>query len=96
MNLLAALTALVPAGVVTVTSTVPVPEGIAAMISVPPLLTEELGDVVLPKTWRLLGGVEAISGALLCGLSTAFIFVILTALLKIRREKRAKTKEKLI
>jgi len=58
--------------------------------------TVGFGDVVLPKTWRILGGVEAISGALLCGLSTAFIFVILTALLKIRREKRAKTKEKLI
>jgi len=57
--------------------------------------TVGFGDVVLPKTWRILGGVEAISGALLCGLSTAFIFVILTALLKIRREKRAKTKEKL-
>jgi hypothetical protein len=56
--------------------------------------TVGFGDVVLPKTWRLLGGVEAISGALLCGLSTAFIFVILTALLQIRRESREKSKER--
>jgi len=32
------------------------------------------GDVVLPKPWRLLGGIEGVSGVLLCGLSTAFIF----------------------
>jgi hypothetical protein len=56
--------------------------------------TVGFGDVVLPKTWRLLGGIEAISGALLCGLSTAFIFVILTALLQIRRERREKSKER--
>ena len=34
------------------------------------------GDVVLPDKWRLLGGVEGISGLLLCGLSTAFLFLI--------------------
>ena len=32
------------------------------------------GDVVLPQRWRLLGGIEGVSGVLLCGLSTAFIF----------------------
>jgi voltage-gated potassium channel len=42
------------------------------------------GDVVLPQRWRLLGAVEGISGVLLCGLSTAFIFVVLNALLQIR------------
>jgi hypothetical protein len=36
------------------------------------------GDVVLPDNWRLLGGVEGISGLLLCGLSTAFLFLIVT------------------
>src|ERR1044071_441777 len=29
------------------------------------------GDVVLPQKWRLLGGIEGVSGVLLCGLSTA-------------------------
>ena len=42
------------------------------------------GDVVLPQRWRLLGAVEGISGVLLCGLSTAFIFAIVNALFKIR------------
>jgi len=36
------------------------------------------GDVVMPVKWRLLGGVEGISGLLLCGLSTAFLFLIVT------------------
>jgi len=36
------------------------------------------GDVVLPEKWRLLGGVEGISGLLLCGLSTAFLFLIIS------------------
>jgi hypothetical protein len=45
------------------------------------------GDVVLPKTWRLLGAIEGISGVLLCGLSTAFIFAIVNALFQIRMEQ---------
>jgi Ion channel len=44
------------------------------------------GDVVLPKRWRLLGAVEGISGVLLCGVSTAFIFAIVTVLFRIRLE----------
>jgi|SRR5215203_739759 len=46
--------------------------------------TMGFGDVVLPEKWRLLGGIEGFSGVLLCGLSTAFIFVIVSALLEIR------------
>jgi voltage-gated potassium channel len=47
------------------------------------------GDVVLPQRWRLLGAVEGISGVLLCGLSTAFIFVVLNALIQIRARGQA-------
>jgi len=43
------------------------------------------GDVTLPQRWRMLGGVEGFSGVLLCGLSTAFIFIILNAMLESRR-----------
>lgn len=50
--------------------------------------TMGFGDVVLPEKWRLLGGLEGISGVLLCGISTAFIFVILTGLLKSHEEGR--------
>lgn len=42
------------------------------------------GDVVLPKTWRLLGAVEGVSGVLLCGVSTAFIFAVVTVLFRAR------------
>ena len=40
------------------------------------------GDVVLPDRWRLLGGIEGFSGILLSGLSTAFLFLIVSALLQ--------------
>jgi len=42
------------------------------------------GDIVLPEKWRLLGTLEGITGVLLCGLSTAFIFAVVNALFKIR------------
>jgi len=46
------------------------------------------GDVVLPKSWRLLGAIEVISGVLLCGVSTAFLFTILNAMFQIRVRTR--------
>src|SRR5437762_5919213 len=36
------------------------------------------GDLVLPKEWRLFGPLEALTGTLMCGLSTAFLFVIVS------------------
>ncbi len=49
--------------------------------------TMGFGDVVLPQKWRLLGGIEGFSGVLLCGASTAFIFVIVSTLLEIRTKQ---------
>ena len=46
------------------------------------------GDVVLPDRWRLLGGIEGISGVLLCGLSGAFIFAVVNALFQMRMQSR--------
>jgi hypothetical protein len=40
--------------------------------------TTGYGDLVLPSEWRLLGGVEALTGILLCGWSTGFFFVIVS------------------
>jgi hypothetical protein len=40
--------------------------------------TTGYGDVVLPEEWRLLGGVEALTGILMCGWSTAFFFAIVS------------------
>jgi hypothetical protein len=34
------------------------------------------GDLVLPLEWRLLGPVEALTGILMCGLSTGFFFAL--------------------
>jgi len=40
--------------------------------------TTGYGDLVLPKEWRLAGGVEALTGILMCGLSTGFFFAVLS------------------
>jgi len=51
------------------------------------------GDVVMPRAWRMLGGIEGISGVLLCGLSTAFVFAIVNALFQMRLQRRNPTEE---
>ena len=47
------------------------------------------GDVVLPQRWRLLGTIEGISGVLLCGVSTAFIFAIVNVMFRFRVQTQA-------
>jgi hypothetical protein len=47
------------------------------------------GDVVLPQRWRLLGGIEGVSGVLLCGLSAAFIFALVNSAFQFRVQQRA-------
>jgi len=44
------------------------------------------GDLVLPKEWRLLGPTEALTGILMCGLSTGFFFVVVSRLLAAKSE----------
>ena len=51
------------------------------------------GDVVLPQRWRLLGGIEGISGVLLCGLSGAFIFAVVNTIYQARIQQRDRHKE---
>lgn len=46
------------------------------------------GDVLLPRTWRLLGVIEGFSGVLLCGVSTAFIFAVVNAMFQFRLRQR--------
>ena len=38
--------------------------------------TTGYGDLVLPGEWRLVGGVEALTGILMCGWSTAFFLAV--------------------
>src|SRR4029450_6499398 len=40
--------------------------------------TTGYGDLVLPKEWRLIGGIEALTGILMCGWSTGFFFALVS------------------
>ena len=40
--------------------------------------TTGYGDVVLPEEWWLVGGVEALTGILMCGWSTGFFFAVVS------------------
>jgi voltage-gated potassium channel len=51
------------------------------------------GDVVLPARWRTLGGLEGITGVLLCGLSTAFLFAVVNEMFVIRVRRRTEPSE---
>jgi hypothetical protein len=44
------------------------------------------GDLLLPRMWRTLGPVESVTGVLMCGLSAAFLFAVVTRL--VEREDR--------
>ena len=45
------------------------------------------GDLVLPKEWRLVGGIEALTGILMCGWSTAFFFAVVSRLFRTVHER---------
>lgn len=42
--------------------------------------TTGYGDLVLPPDWRLVGGIEALTGILMCGWSTGFFFAVVSGL----------------
>jgi voltage-gated potassium channel len=44
------------------------------------------GDLLLPRMWRDLGPLESVTGVLMCGLSAALLFAIVTRLVE-RRER---------
>lgn len=41
------------------------------------------GDLVLPQRWRLIGGIEALTGILMCGWSTGFFFTVVTRMYQV-------------
>ena len=49
--------------------------------------TTGYGDLVLPSQWRLVGGVEALTGILMCGWSTGFFFVVVSRMFETGREQ---------
>ena len=48
--------------------------------------TVGVGDLLLPRMWRILGPVESVTGVLMCGLSAGLLFAIVTRL--VAREER--------
>jgi hypothetical protein len=49
--------------------------------------TTGYGDLVLPPAWRLVGGIEALTGILMCGLSTGFFFAVVNHIYQSQRAK---------
>ena len=45
--------------------------------------TTGYGDLVLPAEWRLVGGVEALTGILMCGLSTGMFFAVFSDIFRL-------------
>jgi hypothetical protein len=48
--------------------------------------TTGYGDLVLPNEWRLVGGVEALTGILMCGWSAAFFFAVVSRMYQARSQ----------
>jgi voltage-gated potassium channel Kch len=59
----------------------------AAYFSAVTYTTTGYGDLVLPAEWRLVGGVEALTGILMCGLSTGMFFAIFSILFDLGHER---------
>jgi hypothetical protein len=64
----------------------------AAYFSATTYTTTGYGDLVLPAAWQLVGGVEALTGILMCGWSTGFFFA---AASRIFEEQPPLTRERL-
>jgi voltage-gated potassium channel len=45
-------------------------------------------DVTLPSTWRLLGPLESMTGVLMCGISVALLFAIVSRSIAIHERRR--------
>jgi hypothetical protein len=50
----------------------------AFYFSVVTYTTTGYGDLTLPEPWRLVGGIEALTGILMCGWSTGFFFAVVS------------------
>ena len=51
--------------------------------------TTGYGDLLLPNEWRLVGGVEALTGILMCGWSAAFFFAVVSRMNETRSQTGA-------
>lgn len=46
------------------------------------------GDVMLPSNWRLLGPLESMTGVLMCGISVAILFAIVTRSITLHERRK--------
>lgn len=51
--------------------------------------TTGYGDLVLPQDWRLVGAIEALTGILMCGLSTGMFFAVFSKIFRLRESNTA-------
>ena len=52
--------------------------------------TTGYGDLTLPPSWRLVGGVEALTGILMCGLSTGLFVAVVNRMVQSMRQSTDK------
>ena len=52
--------------------------------------TTGYGDLVLPEDWRLVGAIEALTGILMCGLSTGFFWELIQPFFRQRSYQRSR------
>ncbi len=57
--------------------------GSATLYSLEAMTTYGHGDLMLAPHWRMMGALEALNGVILFGLTTAFLFAVLQAALKL-------------
>lgn len=63
----------------------------AAYFSAVTYTTTGYGDLVLPPDWRLVGGVEALTGIFMCGLSTGMFFAVFSLVFGLQSRAPAKS-----
>lgn len=61
----------------------------AAYFSAVTYTTTGYGDLLLPAEWRIAGGIEALTGILMCGLSTGMFFAVFSEIFGLNRRAPA-------